>query len=585
MRERNTGGFPQGLATFFSIMHIWAHGGDPIEAMAFEDDLNAIKKAISEDDSYFENLIGEHLLDNPHRVTVRLVPDTSVKTKREAAEKARLEEERAAMTEAQLSVVIEQAKKLQELQNTPDSPEDIAKLPVLTLDDLERKIKTVDFEKLDISGSTVLYHDLPTSGIAYLDLGFNLYALPTKYLPWVKLFGRMLTEMGTTSQTFVQLLQRIGAQTGGIRPANLNAVKKDRSGSVCYIMLRAKAMHHQIDDMLAILKDILLTVNLDNPQRLLQMAREEKARMEQFLGLRGQATAAYRLQSAYDDAGYITEQINGVSNLMFTRELISQIENDWETVRATLEDIRNLLINRNQMIVNVTAESGIWQTLQPQLETFIGELPANDNALQSWHRESFPKYEAFAVPTQVNFVGMGLDLYSAGYEPGGSQVTVFKYLNFGYLWNLIRVQGGAYGGRAMFNHLSGVVSFLSWQDPNLLDTLRIYSESAAYLQNIALTSDEMEKAIIGAIGEMDNHSLPDAKGYQSLIRHLTGYTDDLRQQARDEVFATTNEDFHRLGAALEALAADGRVVVTSWKDKLQSVNAEAPFDFDIKELL
>ncbi|MGB1288397.1 MAG: peptidase M16, partial [Aggregatilineales bacterium] len=323
----------------------------------------------------------------------------------------------------------------------------------------------------------------------------------------------------------------------------------------------------------------------DNQERLLQMAKESKARQEQFLGLRGQATANSRLRAAYDDAGYANEQITGISNLFFTRDLITRIENDPVSVLATLEDIRNLLVNRTRLLVNITADNDNWQNMQGQLKTFIETLPATDSAPQTWQRDNYPQYEGFAVPTQVNFVGKGANLYDLGYEASGSHVAIFKYLNFGYLWNRVRVQGGAYGGRAIFNHLSGVLTYLSWQDPNLVDTLKVYDEAAQYLQAVNLDKDDLEKAIIGAIGDMDNHMLSDAKGYQSMVRYLTGYTDEIRQTVRDEVFATSNDDFHKLGDALAKVAAEGRIVVTSWKEKLEDTNQNSDVTFDIKDVL
>ncbi|MGB1287586.1 MAG: insulinase family protein, partial [Aggregatilineales bacterium] len=255
MRERNSGGFPQGLATLFQMLPVWMHGGDPLDAMAFEDELKTLKADIANNDEYFENLVGQYLLDNPHRLTVTLTPDPQVKVDRAAAEEARLVKERAAMSEAALDLAIEQAENLEKIQNTPDSPEALATLPILTLNDLERNVKSTPIDVHEIAGTTVLYHDLPANGVVYMDMALDISVLPQAYLPYMRLFGRALTEMGTESQSFVELAQRIGSKTGGVRTSHLNMVKKDRSGSLNYLMLRAKAMYHQTDDMLAILTD------------------------------------------------------------------------------------------------------------------------------------------------------------------------------------------------------------------------------------------------------------------------------------------------------------------------------------------
>ena len=219
MRELNTGSFPRGLMLMIEMLPTWMHGGDPMAALGFEAPLQAVKDHLASGEPYFENLIGEMFLDNSHRSTVVLQPDASVKEKREAAERARLDKARAGMSDDDVQAVMENARKLREMQEAPNSPEALATIPSLTRDDLDREIKVLPIETVEENGSKILYHDLPTNGVAYLDVGFDLHALPAEYLPYVNLFGRALLELGTETEDFVKLSQRIGRRTGGIRPS------------------------------------------------------------------------------------------------------------------------------------------------------------------------------------------------------------------------------------------------------------------------------------------------------------------------------------------------------------------------------
>lgn len=219
LRERNTGQFPRGLAVFIGILPAWMHGGDPLSHLAFEEPLNRIKQN-AEKPGYFEELMGKYLLNNPHRSTVILQPDPEVKTKRDEAEASRLTNEQARFSDTEINAIVADAEELQRLQNTPDSPEDVAKIPTLTLKDIDRYVKITPTEVTEIGGATVVYHDLQTSGVAYVDIGFNLYTLPDNLLPYIDLFGQALLEMGTETEDFVQLSQRIGAKTGGYPPGS-----------------------------------------------------------------------------------------------------------------------------------------------------------------------------------------------------------------------------------------------------------------------------------------------------------------------------------------------------------------------------
>ena len=574
LREKNTGRFPRGLAACIGILPAWIHGGDPLEHLAFEAQLEAIKSRYQAQPGYFESKIGEYLLDNPHRSTVILQPDPRVKQEREEAEQARLARERARLNDADIERVLTDMAELERIQTTPDSPEAIATIPTLRLSDLERQVKTAPTEIIPVDGTSILYHDLPTNGVAYVDFGFDLYTLPARLIPYVELFGRALTEIGTETQDYVQLSTRVGAKTGGIDASVLTSVRYGQPGSIAYLFVRAKAMMHQTHDLFAILRDMLLTVKLDNRERFTQMVLEEKASMEGGLLWSGHRVAATRIAAAYDDAGWANEQLGGVSALLFVRELAQRVQDDWASVLADLEAVRTALLNRRAMVVNVTMSASDWADFQPQLLDFIAALPARDATLHTWERSAAPAYEALTVPAQVNFVGKGARLTDLGYAVHGSHAVILNHMNFDYLWNKIRVQGGAYGGGAFFNPFSGVLAFFSYRDPNLVNTLKVYDAAGDYLRTIELSADDLEKAIIGAVGSVDAYLLPDAKGFQATTRHLIGYTISDQQRRRDEMFATSIEDFRRFGEALAQVGTAGHVAVITSPDSAKAANAE-----------
>jgi hypothetical protein len=152
--------------------------------------------------------------------------------------------------------------------------------------------------------------------------------------------------------------------------------------------------------------------------------------------------------------------------------------------------------------------------------------------------------------------------------------VILRYLATTYLHERVRAQGGAYGAMAPFDFLSGGLTFLSYRDPNLLGTLKNYAGAVDFLRTIELSEDELTKAIIGAIGQMDAHLLPDAKGYASFVNTLIGYTDAMRQQMRDQVLSTTAQDFRDFASAIQSLADHGVVAVVGSKEAFQKANAE-----------
>ena len=185
----------------------------------------------------------------------------------------------------------------------------------------------------------------------------------------------------------------------------------------------------------------------------------------------------------------------------------------------------------------------------------------------------------------MNYVAKGANLYEHGYRLHGSAHVIAGYLRTTWLWEQIRNQGGAYGMFSVFDQRSGVYSYLSYRDPHLSTTLDVYDRTGQFLRGLDLTEDERTRAIIAAIGAMDAHLLPDAKGYVSLQRYLTGETDAFRQQMREEILATTPADFKAFADVLDQVKTHGRVAVLGSEAVINQVNSQNGGMFEVVKVL
>ena len=573
LRENNTGSFPRGIAVMFRSMRTWLHGGDPFEPLHFEAPLEALKAALANGEPVFENLIRSLLLDNTHRTTVLLKADTGQAARETADERARLAAAEAAMSPEDRAGVVEQTRRLKELQDTPDAPEAVAKIPTLTLADLPRTNKPLPIEREELAGVPTFTHALATNGVVYLDLGFNLAQVEGRLLPLLPIFSRALTQTGTANDDFVALMQRIGRSTGGVGANRWVATKRGRTGTAAWLFVRGKAVPDKAEELLAILHDVLVTARLDNRDRIRQMVLEEKAGFESGLAGRGHGIVSLRLRSQFSEADWIGEQVGGVSYYFFLKDLAKRVDADWDGVRADLEAVRAALLNRSDMVANVTADAESIDRLRPQLGAFLDGLPEGTDQQADWGYAPRSQSEGLTFPGQVNYVAKGANLIDLGFAPTGGAAVAVRYLNTTYLWDRIRVQGGAYGGSSGLDLNSGSFSFSSYRDPNLVGTIDNYDGAASFLKR-ALSSEELTRSIIGVIGGIDTYRLPDAKGFASLLFELSGETEELRQQRREEILSTSEKDFHALAEAMDAVARDGRVIALGSDAAIRQANEE-----------
>src|SRR3569623_238570 len=572
LRENNTGSFPRGMALMFRTMRNWLHGGDPFESLTYEKPLQAVKAKLASGTKVFEGLIKTTLVDNTHRTTVLLKADPNLAAEEVADERSRLDEVAAGMDEDEREDVVEITAKLKALQDEPDPPAALAKIPTLGLKDLDRTNKPLPIERGSVSGARLYTHLLPTNGVIYLDLAFDLRRIPAELVPYLSIFSRALFQTGTAKEDFVSLMQRIGRSTGGVGASRSIGVMRDTKTTTAWFFVRGKAVPDKAPELLSLITDVLTSARLDNRERIKQMLLEEKAGFASSIAGRGSGIVASRLSAAFHPASWANEASGGTEYLFFLRDLIKRVDSDWAGVESTLYTLRNALIDRKSMVLNVTPDASIWAKFEPELSAFVANLATAPGAPLDWPTAP-RRSEGLTFPGQVNYVAKGANLYDLGYVHSGATAVALRHLNTTYLWDKVRVQGGAYGGGSGLDPFSGGFTFNSYRDPNLLQTLGAYDQAAGFLKS-GVGDQDLVRSIIGAIGAIDTYRLPDAKGFTPLMWELTGNTDANRQQRREEVLGASAKDFKRLGEVLGEVAKTGKVAVLGSEAAIKAANDE-----------
>lgn len=560
LRENNSGRFPVGLAIMLRSLTTWLHDGDPLAPLRFEGPLADIKERVKEGEKVFEGYITRWLLQNNHRVTVVLAPDTSLAAAREKEEQEVLRKIQGGMGRDEMAQVVENTKRLADWQALADRPEDLALIPRLDASDMPKENIKLATQKTGVETVPLFFYPQPTSGIGYVTVAFDLDCLPEEMLPYVPLLGRCLVEMGTRKKDFLELNMTIARKTGGMDAGALFLTHSRDRAPVARLMVDVKAAPDKLGDMFDLLAEVLTEYSLDRKERFLRMVLEEKARQEQGLIPAGHAVVTARLNSGFSKAGRMAELTGGISYLEFLRDLAIEVEAGWAGVLETLQKVARLVLTRSGCELNVTALPEQEELLQNMASKFAAALPQGEEKTAALRQiVATPDAEALILPAAVNYMGKGLNLFDEGYAWHGSALVILKHLRTGYLWEKVRVQGGAYGCICSLDRMNGTFALASYRDPNVLPTLEVYDALPGYLQKSSLGREELSAAIVGAIGALDAYLLPDAKGSAAFGRYLVNDTEEMRQKMREEVLGTTNRHFKELGEALASFAVKGRI--------------------------
>ena len=394
------------------------------------------------------------------------------------------------------------------------------------------------------------------------------------------------------------LLHLTGTHTGGIdvdvlvTAVNPRDAEPGTAGSgenmQSQLVIKGKATSEKINELFSIYKLVLTDAKLDSKSKVIEMLKESRSRLESTVQAAGHSVINSRMKARYRVGGYVEEMMGGLSQLDTVKELLKQAEEDWPTLLARLENIRAVILDestcRHGMMLDITGDKKVLESIEPSVEKFLGELPGDSQGEASpdfyadvhpWVEEAKKRMaeavpitdEGFVVPTQVSYVGKAGLMYDEGERIPGSASVVARFLRTGYLWDRVRVMGGAYGGFCVFSSFSGMISFLSYRDPNLEKTLDVYDAAAdavmAAAEALENDPDALATAIIGTIGDMDGALSPDQKGRSAFQRWLINETPEYRQQFRDEVLNTKPSDFRDFAERLRNMKQSSVAVVSS----------------------
>ncbi len=585
-REFGNSSFPKGLAIMAGMLSGQMHGGKRQSAtLGFQDTLKQARARIESDPDVLTRPLRIHLLDNPHRSTVRLVPDSGAQDAQRRAERERLDELEACLDTSERESIRDRSLWLRQYQVEPDSPEALASLPVLNLSDIDKETQEYPCEELPLDGVRYLSHDIATNGIVYVSLLFDLHRLPAELLDYVELFADALRQTGAGALDHVAFSRRISGTTGGIGVATGLHSKEHGEEAAAHLVVGGKCLVHQMEGMVNLLAQMLRSARLDNRDRVRQLATQARSHAESSLLPSGHSFVGCRLAANNSEADWFDEVTGGIAALQSMRTQADNFIADWDRTAAVLEEIRTRLFTADNLLISVTAPSGDQNRLRELLRPVLERLPDAAGPCQRWQCTQIPEEEGLVVPAPVQFVGRAYDLRQAGYEHHGSMAVAARLINTSWLWANVREQGGAYGCSAGYNRHTGQFSCVSYRDPNVAETLDVYDAIPNFLDAAELSDQDLIQLIVGTFGSLDRDLQPRAQGQTALARFLTGSTRDMRQQRRAEILETRPEHVRALAGFLQEAGATTNTVVMGSAEALDQAETRGAVRFRTRTVL
>ncbi|MBR5636149.1 MAG: insulinase family protein, partial [Pseudobutyrivibrio sp.] len=564
-RELDFGSIPKGLIIGLQMLDSWLYDkNQPFLHLHSVEVFDKIKTRVN--NGLFDYIADVYLLSNNHKSIVTLRPKQGLTSKDDEELKNRLADIKSKLSEEEIKEIVEHTAYLKEYQETPSPKKDLEKIPMLSRLDLTREARPVDLAVYEEDGTTILHHKVSTNGIHYFNMVFDISDISREWLPYVSMLERFIGLMDTRSYSYTDFNNEMYLHTGGIT-TNTSIYEKFNSDQDCSITfeVRSKFIYDEADAAKDLALEMMLRTDFSDEKRLKELITAEKSHMEANISGRGNQIAATRARAGFSKKAAISEEASGITFYRFLVELEEHFDERKEEVISKLNLLTKYIFSKSRIIISSTGKAEVLN----QAKRVLAEVKPvlSDEKYEFGGYDFSPKAvkEALKDASQIQYVAMAGDFRKAGYDYNGTFKILNTILGYDYFWIKVRVQGGAYGCN-MNSSRQGDLVFVSYRDPNLAETLKVFEETGEYLRNFDADERDMTKYIIGTVSGMDTPLTPSQRGLRGLNCYLSGITYEDIQKNRDQVLDATVEDIRALAAPVDAAMAQRHVCVVGNED-------------------
>ena len=567
MRDRESAAWlPRSLAEGLSMLDTWLYEGDPLDGITVDEPLRSLENKLQT--GYFEQLIREMFLDDAHSATVVLVPSQTLGEEKRARENARVKAEGAAWTDADRERIKAQAESLKAFQQTPDSEEALRTIPMLKLSDLNDKPEPLRTERTERNGVTVLRHTVDTD-LALFRAYFAADDLSLDELPALSVLCHVLGSLATKRHSRAALPLAVKNTVGRMdfTPTVLPGSDADH----CRVLLGASVacLREQTENAAALLCELLNETLFTDADLLKEIVQQMAVGAKLSLPAEGHRYAMMRLGSYVTAYGAANERIGGVAFIQWLNSILAGGDEAIGALLNTMEQILRRVVSKTRATVSCSETVS-----DAAIDLLIDAFPAGGEVPpEAAYPTPGTGREGIVIPAQIGFAVTGSSLGRLGMPYSGSIPVLANMLNFTYLWNSIRVQGGAYGC-GFVGRDTGELCFYTYRDPKPDRSLGVMREAAAFVRAFVKENPDLTGFILSAVSSVDPLRTADVRIAAGDNRFFRGITEEEMIERYRTLIHTTPEDLLALCDMLDKVAETPCVCVTAGKDLLASCEKE-----------
>ena len=578
LRQRDYG-YADGVALACDALGTWLYD-DADEAATRDIEYGPIYEELNRelDGTYFEDLLRELVLESEHRALVELVPvaDDAAASREEEAELAAA---KAAMGDADLQRIVEDVAALRERQEAEDAPEARATLPRLHVSDIgpARPEPQLAIDKQ--TPIPCLRHDLPTHQLAYALTYFDLSHLSFAELPYVTVLTRLMNQLATERMSAGELDSYVCANLGFLSFTTEVATQPNWKLAHPRLLVSAGALSEKMDALARIPREVWSETVFEDTERMRDVLTQTRIGMEQSFLMNGHSAALARAMSYGSPAAVLTQQLSGVDFYLFLRDLLDNFDDRKEGLCETLRELQARIFTSTGAVASFTGSDEDYRRYWNATGD-LGLSPRTAATKELYVPWPEDKREAFIIPSDVTYLARACDPRTLEIETDGTWSVASNALSYDYLWNEIRVKGGAYG--CGFRSPSPRhASFYTYRDPAIDPSLARIEAAGDWLSSFDPDADTFEGFIVSCVSGMDAPLKPYALTKRRNAEYFCKPPSGKRAERRQQMLESTPDALRALAADISRIAREAPACVFAGREAIEA----SEVDWNVVELM
>lgn len=511
----------------------------------------------------FTEIIKKYFEDNVPYEHI-FYPDTKYGLKIDKKEKARLRNKLSNLNEEDCLSIIEENELIIKNRERTSTPEEIATIPKLTLSDLPKSINWIDNETIIRGGIPIKYYEAGFPGVICARFKFDLNGLSIEELRYARLIAELLFYADNKSRS----VAKVRDATNNLLVSKVTTVDaSDVAGDrfIVEVEIRYEKLKEAFDYLIETFKD----KNYGDTKYLHEVLINSKNAVAGNIVNNPQNAVSSLLVEGFSRAGFVKAMWQGMNFIDFIDELLKIFDkgskSELDKLSSKLRRISKKIFSKNRLEIAIIASNTalVKDILAPKFVT-MGRV------LDRKRQDVYPGYDildvnkAIVINSLVNYVGIRFDMRDLKIGRY-AKLAIASILRNEYLWQEVRLVGGAYGALCSFSY-EGYLTAISYRDPHYKETINRLRRMCLYLENY---DGNIEDVIIKTYASLER-----VDGIYSVVDKVcdlefVGINKYDYAKEINELLSLTIEDIHEAGRVMHKALKDARYAAAAREDILK----------------